>query len=92
LTGYLGEIDEQELDDSFWSTRKSGDVIGKMGLEKILDEKIRGRDGGTVVEVDSLGRLKRVIREYPYQVPLESFLWVALHSSDRKKLTSRNFN
>ncbi|OVE77575.1 penicillin-binding protein 2 [bacterium F11] len=67
LLGYLAEIDDQELKDDFWFARKSGDLIGKMGLEKILDSQLRGHDGGMLIEVDSVGRLKRVIRELPYQ-------------------------
>lgn len=65
LVGYLGEIDDRELRDEDWAQRKTGDLIGKMGLERVLDEKLRGRDGGMLIEVDSVGRLKRVIKELP---------------------------
>lgn len=63
LIGYLGEIGEHDLKGSI----KSGDLIGKMGLEKIQDEKLRGLDGGMMIEVDSIGRLKQVIKELPFQ-------------------------
>ncbi len=66
LIGYLGEIGERELQHNDWDDRKMGDLIGKMGLERTMDDTLRGQDGGTVIEVDSTGRLKRVIRELPY--------------------------
>lgn len=67
LIGYLGEIDERELRDEVWSERKLGDLIGKIGIEKIHDETLRGEDGGMVIEIDSIGRLKRVIKELPFR-------------------------
>jgi len=67
LAGYLAEIDEKELGEDEWRTRKLGDLIGKMGLERELDEELRGKDGGVLIEVDSKGRLSRVIKEIPSQ-------------------------
>jgi len=67
LLGYLGEIDEKELKNHVWFSRKPGDLIGKMGLERILDSNLRGQDGGMLIEVDSFGRLKKVLRELPYE-------------------------
>jgi len=66
LVGYLGEIDVKELRQEYWKPRKLGDLIGKSGLEKILDSSLRGRDGGMLIEVDSVGRLKKVMRNLPY--------------------------
>lgn len=67
LIGYLGEVSERELRDHIFGARKSGDLIGKMGLERLQDEKLRGQDGGVLIEVDSVGRLKRIIKELPFQ-------------------------
>lgn len=66
LVGYLGEVDERELREDSPVPRKPGDLVGKMGLEKVLDDKLRGIDGGMLIEVNSVGNLKRVIRELPY--------------------------
>lgn len=63
LIGYLGEVTEREIKGII----KPGDLIGKMGIERIQDEKLRGQDGGMMIEVDSVGRLKRVIKELPFQ-------------------------
>ena len=37
-------------------------MIGQTGLERLLDEYLRGRDGGERIEVDVLGRPVQVIR------------------------------
>lgn len=65
LVGYLGEVDEKDLQSESPVQKKPGDLVGKLGLEKILDDKLRGQDGGMLIEVDSIGRLKRVIEELP---------------------------
>lgn len=67
LIGYLGEVSERELKDDDNSDLKPGDVVGKMGLERVQDDFLRGEDGGMLIEVDSVGRLKRVIKELPFQ-------------------------
>ncbi len=63
LIGYLGEVGEKEIKGNL----KPGDLVGKMGLERIEDDKLRGQDGGMMLEVDSVGRLKRVVKELPFQ-------------------------
>jgi len=63
LIGYLGEVNEREIK----APLKPGDLVGKMGIERIQDDKLRGRDGGMMIEVDSVGRLKRIIKELPFQ-------------------------
>lgn len=67
VLGYLGEINDNELRQDQWADRKLGDLIGKDGVEKVLDRDLRGTDGGMLIEVDSVGRLKRVIKELPSQ-------------------------
>ncbi len=54
--GYVSEISDEELERRKDEGYKSGDIIGKFGLEKIYDREIRGVDGGDQVEVDVTGR------------------------------------
>jgi len=55
IFGYLGEISESELEKKQDEGYKTGDIIGKFGLEKVWDKEIRGTDGGTQEEIDATG-------------------------------------
>lgn len=59
LLGYMGKMSPRE-----WRERRAMGYrvdarIGKMGLEKIFEKELRGRDGGIRMEVDAQGRIKR---------------------------------
>jgi len=59
ITGYVREISLDEL--TRFSNMKSGDMIGKDGVEKEYDEVLRGIDGGSQVEVNARGIQKRIL-------------------------------
>lgn len=59
--GYVGEISGEQLEKRKSKGYKSGDIIGKDGLEWVYDGIIRGADGGEQVEVDVAGRPVQVI-------------------------------
>lgn len=61
LFGYVSEINDVELEKRKSEGYKSGDIVGKFGLEKVYDKEIRGTDGGNQVEVDVSGRPVQVI-------------------------------
>lgn len=61
IFGYLSEITESELDDMKDFGYRSGDLIGRSGIEKYYDSSLKGIDGGTQVEVDNRGKQTRVI-------------------------------
>lgn len=61
LFGYVGEISKRQLpilNEKYVDKIKfqQGDVIGKAGLEEILDLSLRGKDGISVQQVDARGR------------------------------------
>ena len=61
LFGYVGEVSKRQLpllNDKFEGQIKfqQGDLIGKAGLEEVLDQYLRGRDGTSVQQVDARGR------------------------------------
>lgn len=62
LFGYLGEITERELAQPAGKGYRSGDVIGKSGLELTLEPFLRGIEGQRLVEVDVLGKELRVLK------------------------------
>jgi penicillin-binding protein 2 len=58
LFGYLGEVNQEELDDPTFAGVELGDRVGKAGIEQAYDRFLRGQNGATRVRVDALGNLK----------------------------------
>lgn len=56
IVGYLSEVRSDELGCSEGLCYQMGMEVGRAGLEKIMEARLRGRDGGRLVEVDSAGR------------------------------------
>lgn len=56
LFGYVGEINKKELDKLKDQGYEPGDIIGKVGLEKVYDHYLRGINGGQQVEVNASGK------------------------------------
>jgi penicillin-binding protein 2 len=63
LLGYIAEISEKELDDAAYQDYNPGDYVGKNGIEKAWEHELHGEDGGRQLEVDSRGRVLRVLHE-----------------------------
>ncbi len=61
LIGYLGEINLKELGNYHYDQYKSGDLIGKFGVEKSYEKFLRGKRGGRQVEVNAIGQVYRVL-------------------------------
>ena len=59
--GYVSEINDVELEKMKADGYKTGDIIGKFGLEKVYDKELRGENGGQQVEVDVSGKPVRII-------------------------------
>ena len=53
LLGYVREASEEQMRQG---RLRRGDMAGQSGLERLLDEYLRGRDGGEEIEVDAFGR------------------------------------
>lgn len=62
LFGYLGEITEAELQSKDFEGYRPGDFVGKSGLEKSLESKLRGIAGQRRVEVDVRGKELRLLK------------------------------
>jgi penicillin-binding protein 2 len=56
LLGYVAEISDKELTDPKRPGYRSGDLIGKVGIERQYERWLRGVDGKRFVEVNALGR------------------------------------
>lgn len=60
LFGYVGEISKKQLPtyNQLYSDIRfeQGDIIGKSGIEEVLERDIRGTDGYQILQVDAFGR------------------------------------
>ena len=65
LFGNVGEIDQAELKEPRYKGLRPGDQIGQDGVEDVYDRYLRGRDGQSRVQVDSLGRPKGQLSVLP---------------------------
>lgn len=55
IIGYLGEISKKELEETDADSYRGGDLVGKMGLEKLREKELRGEKGSSSSEVNALG-------------------------------------
>ena len=56
VIGYVGEVSEEDLNQTRYAAYEPGDVVGKGGVEEMYDQLLRGQDGSRDVIVDSRGR------------------------------------
>ncbi len=59
LLGYVGEVSSEELEACGGSC--AGEVVGKMGIEKLYEKELRGQSTQELVEVNAKGEEVRVI-------------------------------
>jgi penicillin-binding protein 2 len=58
LLGSVGEVTAEDLEVAGNQDLEPGDVLGKTGIEQTYDETLRGENGLTRIQVDSLGQVK----------------------------------
>lgn len=61
VLGYTGKIGAEERKQRLSEGYNLTDQIGKTGLEQFYETTLRGKDGRKQIEVDSLGKEKRVV-------------------------------
>ena len=61
ITGYVGQVTKEDLEKN--PGYSSNSVIGKSGLEKIYENKLKGKDGIQIYIVDEQGNKKQTIIE-----------------------------
>ncbi len=60
LLGYTGEVTPNDIRNDPKKELSMGDYIGKMGIERVFDARLRGQNGVGYVEVDAMGRRRKV--------------------------------
>lgn len=63
--GYLGEINKKELDARDPKLYSGGDLIGKMGLERLRETDLRGEKGSSSSEVNARGFEQQLLKSVP---------------------------
>ncbi|HAT71215.1 MAG TPA: penicillin-binding protein 2 [Elusimicrobia bacterium] len=77
LMGYIGKMDAKD-----WAARSRDknysmdSRLGKAGLEKMYEKELRGKDGGIYLEVDSRGKLNRVLESRKWVPGADIFLTI----------------
>lgn len=61
VLGYVGKIDEEEIDDAQQYGYTPLTFVGKTGVEKEYDAYLQGMSGGRQIEVDSRGAQVRLL-------------------------------
>jgi len=60
LVGYMGEVNDSELKK--YNGYRPGDLIGKTGLEKEYEKRLKGTNGAKQVEVNSFGQVVKILK------------------------------
>jgi len=61
--GYVGEVTQEEIDHSEDGGYAVGTRVGRGGIERAYDAKLRGRDGVRYIQEDARGRPLGTLRE-----------------------------
>lgn len=67
VIGYVGRIDEDDLDELDKSNYLGTTHIGKLGIEKAYENLLHGKTGYQQVEINAQGRIIRVLERTPPQ-------------------------
>ncbi len=59
VLGYLGQITENDLKDPVFEDYNSNDVLGKDGIEKVFESRLKGVDGKELFEINAQGEIIR---------------------------------
>jgi penicillin-binding protein 2 len=60
LLGHISEVDNRDIQQDSKKNLQPGDYIGRLGLERYYDSELRGVNGIGYVEVDAMGRRRKV--------------------------------
>lgn len=90
LLGYTGKISEKEL-EKLGDDYSVIDYIGKNGLEYFWERELKGVVGRKNIEVDALGRQKKIVNEIPAQDGYNLRLAVDLELQKKTEAVIQNY-
>jgi len=77
LTGYISKMDAKDW--AVYGKDKNYGMdsrVGKAGLEKMYERDLKGRDGGIYLEVDSRGKLSRILESRKWEPGSDIYLTI----------------
>ena len=84
LLGYLGKLNQNELDKLYSKGYLPSDSIGKTGIEKSYEDDLRGTYGRRRIEVNAFGKEQNILAE---EVPIPGkHLYLTIDETVQKKL------
>ena len=88
VLGYVGRIDERELQELDPNNYSGTSYVGKIGIEKQYEDLLHGSVGFQQVEVNAEGRILRVLEEMPPVAGRDIYLTLdaALQATAREAL------
>ncbi|HMB71754.1 MAG TPA: penicillin-binding protein 2, partial [bacterium] len=94
LLGQVGEVSEHEVTDRAAEAYRLGDFVGRLGLERVYERDLRGKDGERYLEVDVVGRVVGAFRGREPRAPtpgstLRLYLDVGLQAAAESCLVGR---
>ncbi|MBN2541386.1 penicillin-binding protein 2 [bacterium] len=79
VLGYIGEISVGELREKYVEGFKAGDWLGKQGVEKSMDNVLRGRDGVKYLEVKVSGEVVGSVDDkFDYPAQSGANVWLTI--------------
>jgi len=93
LIGYMGEISKTELEKADKELYKGGDLIGKMGLERLREQDLRGEKGSNNMEVNALGFEQQNLKDIEPQPGKDLYLTidVELQKIAEEEMAAKNW-
>ena len=67
IFGYVGEVTPEELAQPAFQSLAPGDIVGKAGLERFYNARVKGTKGQEKVFINSIGQITRVVEKIPAQ-------------------------
>lgn len=90
VLGYTGKINEKEL-SNLGEEYSRIDYLGKIGLEYSWEKELKGKAGSKNIEVDALGRQKKIINEIPAQDGYSLLLSLNLELQQKAEEIAKNY-
>jgi penicillin-binding protein 2 len=90
--GYTGEVSPKELESEIYKDYRPGSLVGKKGVERTYDHRMRGLEGTRYVEVSARGQIIGKYRDKPEIPPRPGNDIVLTIDNDLQRFIVANFD